>query len=398
VSQYLHENYWSEEAQNKAKEYISTSLNENNLLLITGAGFSKNFGYPIWSEFLDYLNEQIGTPIDKNDSRCQTNGKLDYLKYSQEITKEYNNDPSRRHDINNHISNCFKKERFLITSEFYKNLMELGFRGFATLNYDFSLELLITKYRLTTVPSSPINACNEDCQIEVKKFLDNLSERKDVFNNILHLHGIYTEPNKIILTQASYNSWYNRGSLTDLQNLLDQIMEEIRSFSDPGIEGKFAQMMAQIRIMFDSGTLNSRHKKLIWLIFARYQIFFIGFSAEDTYFMNLLDVVKDDFTLPSKPIHFVLVRFTPNTTELENDEKDSICDKLIKKGVWPIFYPVENNEYEKGLEKFVREIEGLKQRIIESGDGSTRREVGKMISPDPDISIKDITHVLLGRE
>jgi ribosomal protein S13 len=397
VSPYPNEQYWSDEAQNDIKRHIATLLCENNLLLITGAGFSNNFGYPIWNKFLDFLNKQIGNPIDKTSPQCQTDGSLDYLKYAQEIANKYLEDPSRSNDIKNYIFECFNSDKFSVSSDFYKNLLELGFRGFATLNYDCALELLINRYGLTNRPSNSVNVCGDYSSIEIKKFLDNVSEKKDVFYNILHLHGIYREYGKIILTQASYDDWYNRGSLTNIEKLTNEIIERIISQNDPVTERKITELMSQIKFMFDSKTLNSQHKKLIWLIFARHQILFIGFSADDTYFMNLLEVVKDDFTLPSKPVHFVLTKFSPNEPDIENCEKELICEKLIKKGLWPIFYPVENNEYEKGLEEFVREIEALKQRICKDKNVSLQDNKQK-ISPDPARSIKDITRDMLRRK
>jgi len=379
VSRYLYEKYWSNEAQLAIKKEIASLLENKNLLLVTGAGFSNNFGYPMWGQFLDDINTEIGSPINKNDQICQTEGNLDYLKYAQEIVNKIQSDPSRKNDISRFVFDTFKPEKFETNSVFYKNLMELGFQGFATLNYDISLELLIQ--RLVNQFTSSINVCNKNYKFEIKTFFDNVSEKKEVFSNVLHIHGLYKEPTEIILTQSSYNEWYHKGSLEEIQKLTNEITDRIRETRAPVIEGKLAELLSRIRYMFDPGTLNSDHKKLIWLIFARYRILFVGFSADDSFFMNLLEIVKDDFVLPSKPIHYIFAKYNPAEPKIEQEEKEKICERLVKKGLWPIFYPVIGNNYEAGLEKIVRELESLKtEGRIKKQSHREKRQQGRPVA------------------
>jgi hypothetical protein len=248
---------------------------------------------------------------------------------------------------------------------------------------------------LTNRSVNSINVCNDDCTFDIKTFLDNVTQKIEVFSNVLHLHGFYKEPSKIILTQSNYDDWYNKGSPTEVQKLTEDIIFRMRKKGEePIIEEKLTQLLTRVKEMFDSGTLNSRHKKLIWLIFARHRILFIGFSADDNYFINLLDIVKDDFTLPSKPIHYILVKYTPDKPEHEYDEKEKICERLVNKGIWPIFYPVINNEYEAGLEKFVREIESLKK--IEHGINNQPPVIKNLKEPRThERKISDITRDML---
>jgi hypothetical protein len=360
VSQYLYEKFWSDDAQLAVKKDIAHLLDNNNLLLLTGAGFSNNFGYPMWGKFLNDLNAKIGNPVDPNDKICKTNETLDYLKYAQEIDKKFKEDSNGKYDLINIIYTTFNPDKFETKEVFYKNLLQLGFQGFITLNYDTSLEQLIQQFQLSQQLVNPINVCNKESKIEVKKFLDNITEKKEIFSNILHLHGIFKEPNNIILTQSSYDDWYHKGSLAEIQSLTEQITTSIEKYNDPTTTLKVSELFTRIRIMFGSGTLNSDHKKLIWLIFARYRILFLGFSANDSYFMNLLDIVKDDLVLPRTPVHYIFEKYNPTKSENEKEEKERSCERLIKKGLWPVFYPVIDNNYERGLESIVRELESLK--------------------------------------
>ncbi len=78
--------------------------------------------------------------------------------------------------------------------------------------------------------------------------------------------------------------------------------------------------------------------------------------------MNLLNVVIDDFMLPSTPEHYVLTSYKHTETHKENREKESICRKMIERGVFPVFYPVIDSNYEKGLRDVILEIDNLKTR------------------------------------
>jgi len=409
VSQYQYEQYWSNQAQLAVKKDIAKLLNDQALLLLTGSGLSSNFGYPSWIKVLDDLNAEIGNSVNKNDPKCQTNGNLDFLKYAQEIESKYREDPSKKNDIANFIFEWFSEDIFKITSEFYESLLVLGFQGFATLNYDTSLERLIKRYNLEEQSVNSINVCNEDCSIQVKNFLNNLTEKKATFQNVLHIHGVYSNPKSIILTQSSYDKFYNNGSIDEFQRLTQEITEKIREKRDPDLDGLLSKLLAHIRLMFDSKSLNSRHKKLIWLIFARYRILFVGFSADDSYFMSLLDVVKDDFTLPSKPLHYLLVKYTPAKLDEGNDiqseeereklDKEKICEQLVKKGVWPIFYPVTDNDYQAGLERVTGEIESLKN-LVKKPDCP---QIPTLMKPKStheimDRKISDVTNELLERK
>lgn len=382
--------YWSNDAQLTIKNDIAGHFNEKNFLLITGAGFSKNFGYPLWKEFLDYINCESGANID--EAQFSNNGSLDYLKYAQAIREKCS-----ANDFNCYISTSFDPEKCKDPiPNFYENLIKLGFRGFATLNYDLTLELIISQF---IVPRPrrilSIDFCGTDRESKVKTFLDNISEKKDGYFNILHLHGVCDSPSNIILTQSDYEEWYEKGSITKLLESVKEITKDLNDESTLEIYGKMIVLEKRIESIYqNNNVLQSLHKKIIWSLFARYRIFFIGFSTDDTFFMNLLNVVIDDFTLPTKPGHYLLISYTPTGDERENVEKERICEKLIKRGVCPIFYPVENYDYERGLKEVIFEIECIKNRIKE--DRTVTHTVKRKPKMSLDRSINDISSYTLG--
>lgn len=358
MSQYSQEKYWSEEAQLAVKREIATLFNNKDLLLITGAGFSKNFGYPLWKEFLDRVNREFEPYIDENDySKEET---LDYLRFAQAI-----HDKAGESDFNYNITECFdpKKCKKPI-DDFYKTLIELGFRGFATLNYDLTLETIINQFKKPDSPSViSIDFCSTDRESKVKKFLDYVSEKKNEYCYILHLHGVHDTPSNIILTQNSYEKWYENGPITELFELVKILRDDLYNKQIYDSYGKISELEMRIVSLFNSNVLQTLHKKIIWSLFARYKILFIGFSTDDPFFMNLLKVVIDDFTLPSKPEHYILTNYSPTGDDDENKGKDEICKKMINRGVFPIFYPVVDMDYEKGLRDFIYEIDDLKTRV-----------------------------------
>lgn len=382
MSQYLFEEFWSDEAQVAIKREFVALLKDKNLLLISGAGLSKNFGYPRWKEFLDGVNKACGTNVDESDYKIE--GNLDYLKYAQAIF-----DKSPPSDFNEYVIKSFdQKICKKPIPDYYEILIKLGFRGFATLNYDYSLEIIIGQLRKSELfRVNIIDFCGTDREYKIKNFLENVSEKKDEFGSVLHLHGIYETPSKIILTQDSYEEWYENGSITKLLESVKNLKEMLKNNVDPFKE--ITGIERRIELLYqDDDVLQSLHKKIIWSLFARYRIFFIGFSTDDTFFMNLLNVVIKDFTLPRRnPSHFVLTSYAQSNADDERKEKDEICKKMLERGVLPIFYPVKNSEYEKGLSEFILEIANLKQKITNDKKGIP---ISKTKS-DLDKSVDDIT-------
>lgn len=360
MSLYSHEDCWSDEAQHEIKNTIATLLGDKNLLLISGAGFSKNFGYPRWKEFLDQINKECGADVKEAD--YEVDGILDYLKYAQAIY-----DKSPTFDFNAYIEKCFDQVNCKKPiPDYYEMLIDLGFRGFATLNYDYTLEIIISQLKKGEIfRVNTIDFCDTDRESKIRKFLDNVSEKKDEFGSVLHLHGTYEKPSNIILTQGSYEKWYENGSITKLLESISALKEILNK--EPTIDAyeKITGIERRIQIIYQGNVLQSLHKKIIWSLFARYRIFFIGFSADDTFFMNLLNVVIEDFTLPRrKPSHFVLVSCDPTGDDDEKRKKDDICKKMFERGVLPIFYPVKDSDYEKGLSEFILEISSRKKKLI----------------------------------
>lgn len=381
MSQINYQHYLLETAQLEAKSKIAALTDKKDLILVTGAGFSKNFGYPLWKEFLDDLKSEYH--IDLDESKFSIGDDLDYLRYTQEI---YNK--CEENDFKNFISETFNPSKWKNPDdEFYNTLISMGFCGFVTLNYDYTLELVIQHFKPEIRPES-IDFCMKDREIPIRRFLNNAFNKENEHRYILHLHGAYTSPSKVILTQDSYERCYLNGPITELVQLLADLKEETKY--QPKIFPKLCEIERRIDAMYKDKTLQSLHRKIIWILFALHHLLFIGFSTDDRFFMELLNVVKDDFMLPSIPKHYVLTHFKSKESPEDEREKEKICKKMIDRGVYPIFYPVIDSNYEKGLRDVINEINNLKKRDdVDSGELPTNG-VPKVIQPS-DQTIDDIT-------
>lgn len=381
MSQYHFQHIWSEAAQLEAKVKIAALSDKKDLMLVTGAGFSNNFGYPRWEDFLHDLKLKCNVDLDEN--RFITDEGIDYLKYAQEI---FNN--CRENDFQNFIYETCDQSRCKRTfDEFYNTLISMGFCGFITLNYDRTLEI-ITQYFKPEIHIDTIDFCVKDREINIRHFLANASHKKNEHCYILHLHGVYTTPSKVILTQNSYERCYLNGSITELVQLITELKKEAKD--QPKFSSRLFEIERRINAMYKDRALQSLHRKIIWILFTFYHLLFIGFSTDDKFFMDLLNVVKDDFMLPSTPNHYVLTSFKQTGTQEEERKKENISRKMNDRGVFPVFYPVIDSNYEKGLRDIILEIDNLKTRGGEdSGELPTLR-ASKENSPS-DQTINDIT-------
>lgn len=292
-------------------EKLKSILQERNPVLMVGAGSSNLVDYPRWSELIDELNSLVPS-LNKNDGE-------DLLEYADRIKNQLE-DEGNIEKYYDFLKGRFKPNPTKHFTDFHCSLLNLGFTGIVTTNYDIVLERAASN---NGDWCEPIDLCSLDDKYNIFKYLRSIS-RSEERTIILHLHGCFNNPKKIILTQKDY--LYAYGEITTDEKNGEIIEEKVK----PG------------RI------LHTFHRKVIWSLLATHTLVFIGFSMNDDFFMKMLEIVKEDFNLDSEPMHFAV---------MSDRDKDRTSKNLKSKGVFPLFYPHSDDHL--GLQYLISKIEHL---------------------------------------
>lgn len=278
------------------------SVLQDNPILIVGAGSSKIVGYPRWPDLIEELNTLAPS--------LQRDEKEDPLAYVDRV-KDRLDKEGRIGEYYDFLREMFqpKNKRFAI---FHRSLLNLGFRGVVTLNYDIVLELAASS---SGCWCEPIDLCSSEEKSTVFKFLRSIPGNQTT-NFILHLHGCFKNPKKMIVTQKDY----------------------LRAYGEIKGEEKLKYGQA----------LDTFHRKVIWSLLTMHPVIFIGFSMSDEFFVKILEIVKEDFDLDTEPIHFAI---------MSDKDKERTSEILRSKGVFPLFYP--HSEDHQGLQDMIFKAEHL---------------------------------------
>lgn len=278
------------------------SVLQDNPVLMVGAGSSKIVGYPLWPDLINELNT-LTPALQRGESE-------DLLIYAGRIKDQLSKE-GRIEEYYDFLRKTFQPD-IKNFAAFHCSLLNLGFKGVITTNYDIVLELAASS---SSCWCEPIDLCSLEQKYIVSKFLRSIA-RNQTMNLILHLHGCFRNPKKIVLTQKDYLDVY--GEIIDEEKL------------------KYGQ------------ALNTFHRKVIWSLLATHQVVFIGFSMSDEFFIKMLEIVKEDFELDTEPIHFAII---------SDKDKERTSKILRSKGVFPLFYP--HSEDHQGLQDLIFKVEHL---------------------------------------
>jgi hypothetical protein len=196
-------------------------------------------------------------------------------------------------------------DRARLHDEFHIALVQLGFCGLVTTNYEDVIESAVAEAFMSDL--GPFRCTSIDlCQKRVYKVFDffrslSLGEKP---RSVLHLHGYYTNPEGIILTEEDYKKKYGEQPNYDADGNAQNIV------------------------------LDSLHRKVLWALFAAHPPVFVGFSLHDDFFMHMLRVVQGDFELGSDLTHFALMPFTTEA------DKQRTWEHLRQLNTMPVFYHV----------------------------------------------------------
>lgn len=317
----------------ETKKRLFSLLRKGEAILLVGSGSSKLADYPLWDELLDALRRQFAPSIQ------MPAGEYDRLKFASIIKQHACNRQSEKAYFKflerqfdpNHVGKTH--------DEFHSVLVSFKFKGIVTTNYDTVLESAIIEKRINGNDSHPIcdsvDLCEKDKSYRVSDYLRALTITRDC-QSVLHLHGYYKNPDNIILTEDNYLSQYG--------------------YVDS--DGKKSPVPR-----------DTLHRKVIWSLLAMHSVVFIGFSMSDPFFMELLEVVRNDLNLDGDILHFAIL------SENEKGRAPLLSQKYC---IQPVYYSVSAN----GMSGGVNDHSGLRRLIYEMAD-----EVGIPIRSPSLISI-----------
>ena len=183
-------------------ETLHRLYEENNLVPLIGAGFSKPFGLPEWDELLRNILQDADMEAGYR-SACELDLNKKY--FFKVINSLKDNANMSEDDIKLAVAKCIKKKRSTIDfsniDNNYIDIAEFGFNIILTTNYDE----LVYRYLKQSEYNLPL-------LLSDFKYPQALDTDKYVF----HMHGMVTAPDSIILSEKSYNNLYKKKFYTDL--------------------------------------------------------------------------------------------------------------------------------------------------------------------------------------
>jgi len=332
------------------------SFREKSVFLMVGAGSSAKVGMPSWSDLLKILNGKLDEPIeepviepkDVNDSESSE----ELMIFADQIKEQYKKE-NKFDDYFSIIKSMFLKK--ITPLPFHEALVNIGWHGITTTNYDLILEETLnsihnrqyhsafelsssTRRELSledmTYLCQPLDLCNK---LHGRGILNCLRSRPSKpVRSIVHLHGCVNYPQGIILTNSDYKKAYDEGL----------------------------------------------HSEVLRALIVHNVIVFVGFSMNDAFFMKTVKKVEQYFKGENLGYAFL---------PIEADEVlEERCQQIKRYGLQPICFNVKRDSNSAGRGDY-SELDALifelKRRIdtLNKRDDDTRDHKRKYPSID-DIS------------
>jgi hypothetical protein len=206
---------------------------------------------------------------------------------------------------NTFLVRTFSGESGFSVLEMHHALVRLPFRGIITTNYDFVLEAALAREFRDSGHNNSL-AYGIDPAYLIYELLRKLTVAGQQ-RQVLHIHGCYRAPDRIVLTLEDYEAAYGDGSF------LPDVMRTVLS---------------------------------------SYRLVFVGFSLTDPYFRGLLGRVVNRFQLKTLPIHFAIVDIAP----LNAPEQKARAHQLkLEYGTEVVFYDRVDDSH-RGLRDIIGDI------------------------------------------
>jgi hypothetical protein len=277
-------------------------LKEHRMVLFVGAGLSFKLGYPLWNGYLDRLEEElvIAAPEEGQDPKAVES---DPLIRAERIKRAFT-DAQRQDDYYAHIEKAFGPKPTSPYTQLQLGLLRFGFRGAITTNFDPSLENAFTVQNLAAGQLACIALdLGGPRPFAVFDFLrDAACGVTSKF--VLHLHGVYSNPEGVVLAASDYDERYG-----DIAHLDVDGRPAHRSLDDPT-------------------------RKVIWALLATHPTLFVGFSLSDPALRHILSVTSADFRRGRHLDHYAIL----GSGSQEEERKSAVLAR--GHGITPVFYRI----------------------------------------------------------
>ncbi|WP_421945038.1 SIR2 family protein [Pedobacter sp.] len=222
--------------------------------------------------------------------------------------------------------------------DYHKLLVSMPFRGFVTTNYDTVLENALT--HLTRKSQMPVSI-DEGINAKVLlSFFKSLNYNKLNARKIFHIHGLNYTPNTILLSQSEYMEKYGYILTPPTPPVLAEL-------ANPDLtQDQINKILSQSSLRWTA------HRKILWSLLATRRVIFMGFSIEDPYFLQMLNMVKDDLNTYDDEVHMAVFRLAEGGAA----KAAKIVKELSQYGIECVFY--EDDQSYSGFSKFVSELSG----------------------------------------
>jgi NAD-dependent SIR2 family protein deacetylase len=313
--------------QRESIEKLIGLLTKKRMILFAGAGTSAQLGYPSWEGLLNEIEKKFVSPPTIFDSES----KKDKPRFADTLLVHISNS-GRMDECLKFLERSFNPDNKQRPNEFHETLINLGFSGIFTTNYDFVLENALTAVIIKESGPIPnitsIDLCDEGTitKKDLSEYLRSLSSR-ELQKRILHVHGIYRNPEKIILSENKYLKAYG------------EITNDCKKIDAP---------------------LDSLHRKVLWSILVMYPVLFVGFSLSDPFFMPMLEIVRRDLKLDGDSHHYAILPSTDIEKAFEIKQK--FCIESI------FYYYVKDSRDYSGLHHLIGAINHEMGRSGHAGD------------------------------
>ena len=301
-----------DENTERKRELIELIASEEAILIV-GAGSSVRLGYPDWHSLikkLEVLANECGADFKPNEG-IREEDSLRFLKYVEDIKSHIGHKTNCLGRYHDWLYELFQPKPRAY-DEFHGLLVELPVRGILTTNYDTVLEeALLEKKRDSErkgkkglfIDETPLVIGTDPPRL-IHEFLLRRSNDPQIPLRIAHLHGMYRNPESIILSFNDYIQSYG----------LD--IEQPNQYKKN--KGRW-----------------TLHRKVLWSVLATRRVIFVGFSMNDPYFNLMLKTVSSDLWGWNKSIHFSIMSISPDRADHSKGKAKKLKSEY---GVDTVFY------------------------------------------------------------
>jgi hypothetical protein len=179
-----------------ARRHLLQLLGTNRAIAFTGAGVSVYAGYPLWSALIQRLGDAVRAKTrGEVDPDVVIHNNIDLLHCAQRLGVYLGQ------DFAEFVRAEFGPNGIPPHNVLYK-IVSLPFKHFLTLNFETSCELA---HRALQKPCGTISITDRR---ELVNFLRQM-ELPDYVRQVVHLHGVYTDPvDQIALTERGFGQLY----------------------------------------------------------------------------------------------------------------------------------------------------------------------------------------------